>query len=64
MTSLAETVGPLDEGGALPLYQQLQRALRKAIEIRLLAPDDALPAERDLAALGFPSGKSGMTNGS
>jgi len=50
MTSLAETVGPLDERGALPLYQQLQRALRKAIEIRLLAPDDALPAERDLAA--------------
>jgi GntR family transcriptional regulator len=50
MTSLAETVGPLDERGALPLYQQLQRALRKAIEIRLLAPEDALPAERDLAA--------------
>jgi len=50
MTSLAETVGPLDERGALPLYQQLQRALRKAIEIRLHAPDDALPAERDLAA--------------
>ena len=50
MTSLAETVGPLDERGTLPLYQQLQRALRKAIESRLLAPDDALPAERDLAA--------------
>ena len=50
MSSLAETVGPLDESGALPLYQQLQRALRKAIEIRLLAPEDALPAERDLAA--------------
>ena len=50
MTSLAETVGPLDERSSLPLYQQLQRALRKAIEIRLLAPDDALPAERDLAA--------------
>jgi GntR family transcriptional regulator len=50
MTSLAETVGPLDERGALLLYQQLQRALRKAIEIRLLAPEDALPAERDLAA--------------
>lgn len=50
MTSLAEIVGPLDERSALPLYQQLQRALRKAIEIRLLAPEDALPAERDLAA--------------
>jgi GntR family transcriptional regulator len=50
MTSLAETVGPLDERSSLPLYQQLQRALRKAIEIRLLAPEDALPAERDLAS--------------
>src|SRR5215475_3971873 len=49
MTSLAETVGPLDEGSSLPLYQQLQRALRKAIEIQLLGPEDALPAERDLA---------------
>lgn len=50
MTSLNETVGPLDEGSSLPLYQQLQRALRKAIEIQLLGPEDALPAERDLAA--------------
>jgi GntR family transcriptional regulator len=50
MTSLADTVGPLDEGSSLPLYQQLQRALRKAIEIQLLGPEDALPAERDLAS--------------
>ena len=50
MTSLAETVGPLDEGSSLPLYQQLQRALRKAIEMQLLGPEDALPAERDLAS--------------
>jgi len=50
MSSLAETVGPLDEGSSLPLYQQLQRALRKAIEIQLLGPEDALPAERDLAS--------------
>jgi GntR family transcriptional regulator len=49
MSILADTVGPLDEGSSLPLYQQLQRALRKAIEIQLLAPEDALPAERDLA---------------
>jgi GntR family transcriptional regulator len=49
MTTLASTVGPLDEGSSLPLYQQLQRALRKAIESQLLAPEDALPAERDLA---------------
>ena len=47
--SLAEAVGPLDEGSSLPLYQQLQRSLRKAIANRTLAPDDALPAERDLA---------------
>jgi len=50
MTTLAATLGPLDESSTLPLYQQLQRALRKAIEIQLLAPEDALPAERDLAA--------------
>ncbi|MGA3157620.1 MAG: GntR family transcriptional regulator [Steroidobacteraceae bacterium] len=50
MISLAKTVGPLDARGNLPLYQQLQRALRQAIENRTLAPDDALPAERDLAA--------------
>lgn len=50
MRSLAETVGPLDEKSSLPLYQQLQRALRKAIEIQLLGAEDALPAERELAA--------------
>jgi GntR family transcriptional regulator len=33
----------------LPLYLQLQRALRQAIENRVLGPDDALPPERDLA---------------
>jgi len=38
-----------DETSALPLYQQLQRALREAIEKRVLGPDDALPPERDLA---------------
>src|SRR5947208_8710237 len=40
----------LDESSSLPLYQQLQRALREAMERRLLGPEDALPAERDLAA--------------
>src|SRR6267154_480456 len=50
MTSLAKAVGPLDGRGNLPLYQELQRALRKAIDNRILGPDDALPAERDLAA--------------
>jgi GntR family transcriptional regulator len=46
---LSKNVGMLDEASTLPLYQQLQRALRAAIEQRLLGPDDALPAERDLA---------------
>src|SRR6202166_4258646 len=44
-----KTVGPLDARSNLPLYQQLQRALKLAIDQRILAPDDALPAERDLA---------------
>ncbi|MBV8743090.1 MAG: GntR family transcriptional regulator [Sinobacteraceae bacterium] len=46
---LSEHVGPLDEASSQPLYQQLQRALREASEKHLLGPDDALPAERDLA---------------
>src|SRR5260370_22017727 len=50
MTSLAKAVGPLDGRGNLPLYQELQRALRKAIDSRILGRDDALPSERDLAA--------------
>src|ERR1700724_2481065 len=45
----SRAVGKLDESSRLPLYQQLQRALRRAIESRVLAPDDALPPERDLA---------------
>ncbi len=49
MTSLARAVGPLDANGSLPLYRQLQRALKDAIDQRLLLPEDALPAERDLA---------------
>lgn len=49
MTLLSQFVGTLDESASLPLYQQLQRALREAMERRLLGPDDALPAERDLA---------------
>ena len=48
MTSLAQLLRPLDPKGSLPLYQQLQRALREAIETRALGPDDALPAERQL----------------
>jgi GntR family transcriptional regulator len=46
---LSQTLGKLDGNNALPLYQQLQRALREAIETRLIGPDDALPPERDIA---------------
>src|ERR1700743_2927563 len=49
MSSLAKITGPLDGQGNLPLYQELQRVLRKAIDNRVLGPDDALPSERDLA---------------
>jgi GntR family transcriptional regulator len=41
----------LDESSSLPLYQQLQRALREAIENGVIAPEDALPPERDLAEM-------------
>ena len=49
MPSLSALIGSLDEDHSLPLYQQLQRGLRRAIETKLLAPEDALPPERDLA---------------
>jgi len=49
LTPLSQSVGRLDESSSLPLDQQLQRALRRAIETRVLGPDDALPPERDLA---------------
>lgn len=44
-----ERVGKLDSGSGAPLYLQLQRVLRSAIERHVLAPDEALPPERDLA---------------
>jgi len=49
LTQLSQAVGRLDDKSSLPLYQQLQRALRQAIETRVLGPEDALPPERDLA---------------
>ena len=49
MPSLSAIIGGLTDENSLPLYQQLQRGLRKAIELKLLAPEDALPPERDLA---------------
>lgn len=44
-----ERVGKLEEEGGAPLYLQLQRLLRSAIERHVLEPDEALPPERDLA---------------
>ena len=49
LTLLSQAVGPLVGSSNLPLYQQLQRALRDAIDRRILGDDDALPPERDLA---------------
>jgi GntR family transcriptional regulator len=46
MTSLPDALAPLDPNSSLPLYQQLQRSIREAIENHVLGPDDALPAER------------------
>jgi GntR family transcriptional regulator len=49
--SLSNYLQKLDESSSLPLYQQLQRALRQAIENGAIAPEDALPPERDLAEM-------------
>ncbi len=49
MTSLAHIMQVLNENSSMPLYQQLQHALREAIDKRILRPDEALPAERQLA---------------
>lgn len=46
---LSDEIGPLQGASHLPLYQQLQRALREAIDRRVLDADDALPPERELA---------------
>ena len=47
--SLVEAIGVLDADSAQPLYRQLHRALRIAIDCGVLQPEDALPAERQLA---------------
>ena len=49
MSSVTDFVKPLDPNDTQPLYQQLQRAVREAIENHVLAPEDALPSERQLA---------------
>jgi len=47
--SFSELIGTLDAKRPAPLYQQLQHAVRQAIEHKVLRADQALPAERDLA---------------
>ncbi len=47
--SLSAVADPLDRSNRTPLYQQLRRSLRNAIEQNVLALDDVLPAERDIA---------------
>lgn len=49
MANFAAQIGGLDPDGNAPLYLRLQRSLRQAIQKGVLSPDDALPAERDLA---------------
>ena len=50
MTTLAGIMQQLGETSSLPLYQRLQRALREAVDQRVFGPEEALPAERVLAA--------------
>jgi GntR family transcriptional regulator len=50
MTSLSKLLHRLNPDDSQPLYQQLQRALRDAIERQVLAPNDALPPEREIAS--------------
>jgi GntR family transcriptional regulator len=44
-----DRVGKLDNRSGAPLYLQLQRLLRSAIDRHVLSPDEALPPERELA---------------
>ncbi|MEM1412245.1 MAG: GntR family transcriptional regulator [Pseudomonadota bacterium] len=49
--TLAERFGRLNASDHRPLYRQVQARLRTAITDRVLAADDALPPERELANL-------------
>jgi GntR family transcriptional regulator len=49
VTGFADIIGRLDQTNQLPLYQQLQRALRQAITSKALTAEAALPPERDMA---------------
>lgn len=47
--SFSDIVGHLEPSDTAPLYMQLQRVLRSAINRRVLTQDTSIPAERDLA---------------
>jgi len=49
VSSLAQLMHTLSATSHLPLYRQLQRALRESIERGVFGPAEALPAERQLA---------------
>lgn len=46
---LSDVVGKLDNANPLPKYQQLARAIERAIERGALPQNDALPPEREIA---------------
>ncbi|WP_262689706.1 GntR family transcriptional regulator [Kordiimonas aestuarii] len=48
--ALSNLIGTLDGTSPLPKYQQLARAIERAIERGALPKGDALPPERDIAA--------------
>ena len=58
MPSLSAIIGSLSEEQNLPLYQQLQRRLRRAIEMKLLAPEASSrwPAGAPAAVAGKAAG--------
>ncbi|MCD2517675.1 GntR family transcriptional regulator [Massilia sp. G4R7] len=49
MNAIADLMQSAAAGAKLPLYQQLQQALRRAIDEGALSASSALPAERQLA---------------
>lgn len=48
--TVLELIGPLNAESPMPLYRQLELALRRSIEARQIQPGDALPPERDTAS--------------
>lgn len=48
--TVLDLIEPLDSASPMPLYRQLELALRRSIEARQIQPGDALPPERDVAS--------------